>query len=83
MDAKKVKAGIRAIQDHRKAVEAVKRQSVSRLSKPQQEKQPPMIKALKRIAREGLEIKLTLREESQFMRARAAELAAKEAKFNI
>jgi len=83
MDAKKVKAGIRAIQDHRKAVEAVKRQSVSRLSKPQQEKQPPMIKALKRIAREGLKIELTPREKAQFYKARAAELAAREAKFTI
>ena len=83
MDAKKVIETNRLLGSYKKAVMAVQPRAHSRLSKPQQEKQSPMVKALKRIAREGLKIELTPREKAQFERERAAELAAREAKFTI
>ena len=48
MDAKKVIETNRILVRHKKAVMAVQPKAQSRLGKPQQEKQSPMIKALRR-----------------------------------
>ncbi len=53
------------------------------IAKGKKKKPKTLLEALELIARDGIKIELTPREKAQFEMARAAELVAREAKFNI